>query len=700
MAKSDSKQQPPGIETNHNKPKYQQTRLCFTSAASPPTTTTTTENTRSSRSTSEPPDDTVPLSKSIQSLTIGNKRKHTSPLQHAHCKDCKKSVPRVQCTAYKENTTEPCTNTFCMECIQAKTNEDLKQIKNKDKAVTWLYKSGRPVKHRPVLTGYQWACLACRGLCDCEFCTIENAESANKAPKLSFHRKPSSIQPIKPPELKPIVLLYTQEELWVRLQIREFLFRFGDLYKVDYRILANLQNAQGDWKIKRLGAYIVWLFLTTLSSTSSSHYDVPQNSFSSGHPSTQNTAAAAAAAATGEEAITLPQKARKILKDWITEKKLSKYYVDAVSRQQALLEILYLEGMSGKRWQDIAELLALADMSDVPIPTTRQIAKLKQTMDFQLQNDAMDIDDGHEQANQQEDSDEKIKHVERCIERYRTSGRNTSLLSPETELKLICMLLELLLLDSHVRSSLTMTTTTATTKTSSSSTHSKRNQQQQQQQTATLKDLALEFKKYTKEHSVEEMKNKHRRNTLNNRIQQLKMIRGKAEEVKAAQAELDALETLMRDERMTLESKKIEMHVHQAKTRKRLEPAGRDHLGNEYWIFSDIVDHLHQTGDYRNSEPYWAYGVVIIGPGFLTEETGKQQDPSPRQADNEENNKHTQAWWYLKGREDLTLLIHYLKQQSLENGNDSLAETVTKINQRLDYLASLECAVYGDGFFS
>jgi len=430
------------------------------------------------------------------------------------------------------------------------------------------------------------------------------------------------VKPIDPPELEQLEMLYSEEELWLRLQIREFIFRFGELYGLNDRVLYNLQNVQGDWKIKKLGAYLVFHCLSIMSQ--STEYDAPLS------PLTEDT---------------IPQKAKAILAGWIKEKRLAQYYLDNQSRNQALLEVLTTEGMTGRRWQDVAELLVLAEYEDIPVPTL-PLKKPKAENEDDEEYDAMDIDEEEE--------------LLREIERYRKPVRNTALLPAQTELKLVYMLLELLLYHTQIRQSLSVPNHAGSA-------------------SKEVRDMVLELKKYSKEYNVEATQNKSKRYKLTTRINQLMAVRGKREDLKAAQIELDELETLIRDERIDLETKKIQLNIASAKSQKRMEPAGVDMLGNEYWIFNDLLDHLNHASDYRNSEQWWAYGVVIIGPGFVHPESQDTQ------------------WWCIKGIQNLTHLVKWIQQQADDKDTNDLAK---KIKGRIDHLTALECVVYGEGFFS
>lgn len=368
--------------------------------------------------------------------------------------------------------------------------------------------------------------------------------------RLSFNIEPTTkskktVINLEPPQLTPINLLYSEEEIWTRLQIREFIYRFGDVYGFENRLLTSLQNVQGDWRIKKFGAYIVWQFLTILYNSTS--YELSE----------------------GENDESIPQLAKNILNGWITDKRLDNLYFDKEEKHHALLQILNTEGMTGRRWQDIAELLALAQVKDIPVPTSHDLKKKGEDM--------MDTDDDDELSI-------KIRRFQKCT--------NRSLVSVDDELKMINMLLELLLYDIQVRQSLVAAGQKAMTK--------------------ELRDEESEFKKYQKEWTQENTKNLLNRTSLTNRVNLLKATKGKEKELSGAHVELDALETLIRDENQSLSKRKLELIIHTRKAEKRLKPLGYDILGNEYWVFNDILDHLNDATDYRNSEPYWAYGIIIM----------------------------------------------------------------------------------------
>ncbi|KAI7896651.1 uncharacterized protein EV154DRAFT_491728 [Mucor mucedo] len=570
------------------KPKFQQTKLCFGPVVTKKVSA----------------DYAKKLEESIQDLNISKKDQlgHDDPCQH-----CSKSTKRVKCTALKRGTEEECGLSYCTKCISEKVDESVEWIKS-NKNEQFVHGNGDVIQHGK--SKWRWACLVCRGLCDCKKCL-------GSTKRLSFNIEPTinkrkTVLDIEPPELTPIPLLYSEEEIWIRLQIREFIFRFGDVYGFENRLFTSLQNVQGDWRIKKLGAYTVWQCLTILYN--SSLYE-------------------------NEESI--PQLAKNILNSWITDKRLDNLYCDKEEKHAALLQILNTEGMTGRRWQDMAELLALAQVKDIPIPTTSDLKK--------KDADRMDTDDDEEEEENDEVST-KIARYQKCT--------NRSLVSVADELKMINMLLELLLYDIQIRQSLIAAGQKAMSK--------------------ELRDEESEFKKYQKEWTQENNKHLLNRTTLSMRVNQLKSTKGKDKEFDEAQMSLDALETLIRDENQNLSKKKLELIIHTHKAEKRKRCLGHDMLGNEYWAFSDTLDHLNHATDYRNSEPYWAYGIIIIGPGFK---------------------KDKEQWWFIKGKSDMKLLKDWITNESKKLANDDLKRIAAGINDRINYLVSLETVVYGEGFF-
>ncbi|ORE09763.1 hypothetical protein BCV72DRAFT_52022 [Rhizopus microsporus var. microsporus] len=363
-----------------------------------------------------------------------------------------------------------------------------------------------------------------------------------------------------PPKLTPIQLIYSQQEIWIRLQIREFMFRFGHLYDFDHSILGPLQNVQGDWRMKRFGATIVWKCLVLLRTGS---FEL----------STQ-----------------VIQRAKMIINKWMQEKDIHELYDRQEQQDQALAEALQLEGMTVDRWKDMWTLL--------------------------------------------KEADENIPELTHGVKRV----------TQENELGMILKLLELLLFEKRAHESLVSN---------------------------MPKEKEVEHKKETKEYQIRESNHKAKRKSLMNKMHQLECLKQKENELTKIRSQIEDIETCIRDECTTFHSKRLEFIRYQLRLNRRMQSAGHDRLGNEYWIFSDLLDQA-----YRNSEPYWAYGIVIIGPGF--------------------GDSVELKWWSIEGKKEMETLSKWLKWHH----GQEIKQLIELIHQRIDYLNSLEWAIYGEGFFS
>ncbi|CAO3649649.1 unnamed protein product [Mucor hiemalis] len=346
----------------------------------------------------------------------------------------------------------------------------------------------------------------------------------------------------------------------------------------------------------------------------------------------------------------IPTLAKKILNDWIIDKKLDNLYYDREGKHNAMLDVLISEGMTGQRWQAMGELLSAAEFKDIPVPTSRDIKrKGKSRESDDEEDDMMEVDE-----------DEEREEFVNNIKKYQKS-KNRNLISSEDEIKMINMLLELLLYDNQIRQNLLAAGKNTMTK--------------------ELRDEVLEFKKYQKDWAQENLINVSNRTSLSNRINLLQATKGKEKELQQARSDLDTLETLIRDESQNLFRKKLELAIHTQKAEKRLKHLGCDMFGNEYWMFNDIMDHLNNAAGFRNSEPYWAYGIIIIGPGYIDSKDTK--------------------WWSIHGKENLKLLSTWATHESkkVNEHQEDMKRVTNGINERIDYLVSLENVIYGEGFF-
>ncbi|KAI9492624.1 hypothetical protein BDB00DRAFT_827421 [Zychaea mexicana] len=199
-------------------------------------------------------------------------------------------------------------------------------------------------------------------------CTYEKQKVAND--KLKFNKRSISTsveksrvfsfskpQPIDPPKLSRISLLYSQEEVWIRLQIREFVFRFGDYFEIDTRAATSLQNVQGNWRVKRLAVNLTYRLLThmeqgmidvTLPPPSLSSSTTLRDSFLHG-------------------ARTPQQIASRVIHRWMDHYGLTKNrYLEKEAARVAFVENLERDGLSVDNWADLIELLALLNGKPLP----------------------------------------------------------------------------------------------------------------------------------------------------------------------------------------------------------------------------------------------------------------------------------------------------------------------------------------------
>ncbi|KAI8996820.1 hypothetical protein BDB01DRAFT_830472 [Pilobolus umbonatus] len=563
-------------------PKYQQTKLFFTVVKSEHKS----ENHLHIESAKDQAD-TNSLERSIKSLNI-NKRKREDI--HDPCVDCKNTDKRVSCTALMDDDTV-CTNSYCEDCIdgyRTKSGNDTNDVTE----------SGKPIRH--ISTDSKWACFVCREICSCKQC-LSTSKASNKKKTLPFN-PPQSLQPT----LNPIELVYPEEEIWLRLQIREILYRFGDIFQFPNKILFSLQNVESDWRVKRLGAHVVWHCLIAFSnpdSTESAH--------------------------TSEPPIT--NKAKQMMRKWMKEKKIYAQYVDTESRNNALLNSLIQEGMTLSKWEDIAEILALDGFTDLP-----PYFAVKSNGMSEMSIDDMEVD----------------RH--RVTRQAKRTGRNSHLMPPHDELRMVAMLLEVLLSDNRARLSLI-----------------EKNSKQ-------IKELEEELGRVKRVYNRDDLVNKAQRNTVMNKIHDMKRLSGQEEIISIAEMELEIAEAEIRDERIRMESYEIELMNLHLKSKRRMQPIGYDNLGNEYWIFNDMLIYDSSQVSLRNNAPYWAYAIIVVGPGYN------------EQAENENR------WWHISGINQMTKLQKWIKTQST-NINPRIF--MTHIQDRIQYLRSLEYVVYGEGHF-
>lgn len=441
--------------------------------------------------------------------------------------------------------------------------------------------------------------------------------------------------------MQKITLLHTEDELWKRIYIREFIYRFGNHCDISPRDAAHLQNVQGNWRNKRLFALLAVQVLHKVvhgSGLQASWCKSQVHRNSAGQP------------------CSAADVVRRIERRWLRECGLLDLGLDADINARALVD--QLGGgvrLTASHWQDMAEVLVLAGCGDdLPIPTLHRHPVQPTETDKKAESE----DDGSS-----DDDDDDDKPAEDRVQQFRS--RPKAPLSTRDELTVIAALCDLLLSDPKIR-------------------------QASVEESKNIKAREAALKKERRLLDLEETRSKRRRAHLADRLQT----------DQAAQAELSSLDQAMATDRYALETNQLALLADIFKSEKRYGAAGCDARGNTYWLLNDLC---HQTthNDARNNEPFWAYGVIVIGPGF--------------------EGNHSHHWWSVQGVEAMDQLRRWLETTELNmcgahNGQDkegkgmpeestttaaaatvaaegqfsSIAHLVTQLTYRVQYLRSLE----------
>ncbi|KAF7732341.1 hypothetical protein EC973_005237 [Apophysomyces ossiformis] len=417
---------------------------------------------------------------------------------------------------------------------------------------------------------------------------------------------------IEPPMLHSIEMKYSEEEMWTRLQIREFMFRFGEHFQFQPHIIASLQNVQGDWRMKRLSAYVVWKALVVLDA--SLYEMIPAED----RPKSE---------LPGQSYLSktnhLPLMANYILNQWMEEKGLDDPELEENERRDAFFVVFCQEGMTAKRWQDIAELLAAAECTDLPVPTIR--------------------------------NDHQERTFVQKVQSFRKLSRGACPLTTIDELRMIQMLLDILLFDQTVRQRLL-------------------------DAAKEVKEKEALLSKERKVFKLDNMEKMSKRKSLAIRMEQLIAV-GKHSQKVIVESELEALDIKIRDEKMEMDRKEMELISAKLKTELRLQRTCTDTKGNEYWFFNDLLtSQLGHATDIRNNECYWSYGVIVIGPGY--------------------HGGTERRWWHIDGIQSMLQLEKWMMHDWTPNDKTTRDILKTQLNGRVQYLRLLESAVYGEGYFS
>ncbi|KAJ8657248.1 hypothetical protein O0I10_007064 [Lichtheimia ornata] len=369
--------------------------------------------------------------------------------------------------------------------------------------------------------------------------------TGNSKPQLKTSSRPfafTKTDPIEPPTFTRIPLQFSEEEIWARLQIREFVFRFGEHFNIDSRVITSMQNVQGNWRIKRLSINIA---LELLQSMEQGYIETPVSS------------ALATQDIYFKGARTMQAIGTQVMREWMEDRGLTDHkYMTADVARITFVEELERDGLTASHWEDLGFVLLAAGFND---------------------------------------------HLSQAL-------KNASKLKATDHIYMIQMMCDLLLFHSQLRRQWVMADGN------------------------------------NKEHKTVEAA--------------LRVERRRCE---------NSEDSKIYENRLALEKRYLELTIASHRSTKRLEPAGYDNKGNEYWIFNDLITaHGGCGADSRNSEPFWAYSVVAIGPGPAKTTTKERQ------------------WWHVSDIEDILQLRKWLEKEEAPS-----SQFTQQLIQRVQYLHSL-----------
>ncbi|ORZ15846.1 hypothetical protein BCR42DRAFT_416019 [Absidia repens] len=616
-----------------NSKKFLQTKLQFgTPQAIPPITAKNADSNSS-----------LSIEEKVDRLNIGSKHPHVCPSSN-----CKENGNRIICEFVKADGSS-CGLSWCDDCISQFVIEYVTDIKKKN----------------------SWACPVCRKLCKCAFCDQSNGPSSspNVNSRLSSESKRLqyglAVRSISPPPFSHIPLAYSEEETWLRLQIREFLYQFGDTCQIEPRIIMGLQNVQADWRIRRLSGVLVWQTLKVIGVTS--------NNGQEGNTGNNNLISDQ-----------IRRLARDIINSWATDFGLTRTAIPNTNERLGRAgEIMTAKGMNCSRWQDVAELLAKANYKNLPIPTTTSTTEPVdvQTGDNDDDGDHSGSDGESDDGEEAMDTSSEYEDSDHEVEKFRELRRSP--LSTEQELRLVQMVLDLLLMHGKIR--------------------------QDMMDTVAVKDLRAadeELRNATRLFEAEDLRRKSNRSQLKMRIDQFRAL-GDKDMCQALENELKDLCQSIESHRAQMDRTLLDALAAQLRfSKKRLQRLITPWDGNEYWLFHDLLTpQQHYDGNRAEKnckERWWAHGVVLIGRCPTLEDEQEQ----------EQEQEQKRRWWHLDGIDNIQKLDKWLantvtnkKQKGMDWALwDTAAKDIdafrTLLAQRIDYLRLLERNIYGDDFFS
>ncbi|SAL97395.1 hypothetical protein [Absidia glauca] len=480
------------------------------------------------------------------------------------------------------------------------------------------------------------------------------------------YRLPETMSHIIPPRFTRITLLYPEDEIWTRLQIREFLYHFGSVCQLEPRLITSLHNVQDNWRIRRLSAAILWQALIMIGDYAKGNKKTASSTTSNGTTGNNNTSTSSSNNntnnissnynTTSQIKSSVQTQARRTVNAWGSELGVTKQSATAPTKAQLdrIGELLAMKGMTAHRWQDVAELLAMADFRNLPVPTFTSTTETDSDEDTD-EDEEMDGSDDSEDSDSDDDIDLEIK-------KFRALGRSP--LTAKEELMMVRMLLDLLLLDGQLRRHMSETAKDA----------------------RMLEDELRQVKKATEAETIRYHSTRHQ---LEGRIEQLVRFGGDASSL---HQDLEDLNTTYQQRQAEL----YEQAMHLSSSLSRSSNRRPHYLvtpwdGNEYWLFNDLFTPQQHKDGTAMADTYWGHGVIAIGR-------------SPEQQQEKETTKR--KWWHISGISNIQtfdkwLTSHYYMYQQ-EGALDTTAwasletqiiEFRNHLVHRMDYLWLLEQTV-------
>ncbi|ORX51997.1 hypothetical protein DM01DRAFT_1384247 [Hesseltinella vesiculosa] len=525
---------------------------------------------------------------------------------------CKSGEQALACTARRPDGTA-CDLSWCYICVMKYTNKKMISMESGPSLVSKEWQPG---------TTQRVACPVCCQLCKCDFCKksyrlvpysrtpaesttsppeqvlVKSAKSKSKTaslqhpplPQPPFQHPPHPQPPFppqagfrphpfhaSPPVIAPVAqrlsLVLSEEEIWIRLQIREFVFRFADVLGLDDRWLLSMQNVQGDWRLRHLTLRLVYRVLCIFYSNASP----------------------------------LQKTTRQILQEWAADVNMSHHLPFSKERLVMLGELIDRRGMSQARWADVQTLLTAADRasgSDYDDDEASDDDDSESDSDANSEDTAMT--DPHSESESDYEPDGAPNHESDEEEERDLLAESPATLTDLEKLKLLQMTLDLTLSTDAIR-------------------------QEIANASRPVKELEIELHQYTRQFDKDDLRDKAQRSRW---LEQLEKQRKKGKKGQAmaeeTQHDLDRIDDTIRTRARDMARKKQKVMVAQSRADPRLECLTTPWNGNDYYIFHDLSmtsspSSKQATASSEDNEECWGRGVMIHGLDHSNKTPGRKR---------------------------------------------------------------------------